>query len=151
MRGLFRLPKGMQGLDSGQPWFLYWLSEALEVFDVKGCEMSPEMKSAGVRFLARCQNPDEGGFGGAPFHMSHIASSYAAILAMVNLGTEEAFKMVDVEGMRRFLLSVKNNYTFTDPSANSGWAHTNPKTGAEVKPRGCSDVVASLPGSLVIH
>lgn len=83
--------------------------------------------------------------------MSHIASSYAAILAMVNIGTEEAFKMVDVEGMRRFLLSVKNNYSFTKDQATSGWAFTDPKTGEPVKPRGTSDVNASLPGSLTIH
>jgi prenyltransferase beta subunit len=42
--------------------------------------------------------------------MSHIASTYAAVLAIVNIGTEEAFSMIDVEGMKRFLLSVKNNY-----------------------------------------
>jgi hypothetical protein len=31
------------------------------------------------------------------------------MLAVVNIGTQEAYDMVDVEGMRRFLLSVKNN------------------------------------------
>ncbi len=71
------------------------------------------MKKRCVEYLARCQNTDEGGFGGAPFHISHMASTYAGILAMVNIGTEEAFEMVDVEGMKRFLLSVKNNLVFS--------------------------------------
>ncbi len=44
--------------------------------------------------------------------MSHIASTYAGILALVNIGTEEAFKMIDVEGMRKFLKSMKNNWKF---------------------------------------
>ena len=44
--------------------------------------------------------------------MSHIASTYAAILALVNIGTEEAFSMIDVDGMKRFFLSVKNNMVY---------------------------------------
>ena len=83
--------------------------------------------------------------------MSHIASTYAAVLAMVNIGTEEAYKMVDVEGMRRFLHSVKNNFAFKDPKATSGWALIDPQTKEDIVPRGVSDVIASLPGSLVIH
>ena len=83
--------------------------------------------------------------------MSHIASTYAAILGMVNIGTEEAYKMVDVEGMRRFLHSVKNNLAFKDPTATSGWALVDPETKEDIVPRGVSDVIASLPGSLVIH
>ena len=91
--------------------------------------MNHDMKSRCVQYLARCQNKDEGGFGGAPFHISHIASTYAGILAMVNIGTEEAFDMVDVEGMRRFLLSVKNNLVFSKAGAKSGWDLMDPNTG----------------------
>jgi len=145
------MPRSMTGLDSGQPWFIYWLSEALEVFNVEGCKLDDDMRSRCVQYLARCQNKEEGGFAGAPFHMSHIASTYAAILAMVNIGTEEAFSMIDVEGMKRFIHSVKNNYAFKDPKATSGWSLVDPATGNDVTPRGCSDVNTSLPGSLTIH
>jgi hypothetical protein len=31
---------------------------------------------------------------------------------LVNIGTEEAFKMIDVEGMRRFLKSMKNQLKY---------------------------------------
>ncbi len=44
--------------------------------------------------------------------MSHLASSYAAILAIVNIGTPEAYELVDVAGMRKFLLSIKNNFSY---------------------------------------
>jgi prenyltransferase beta subunit len=70
----------------------------------------------------------EGGFAGAPFHMSHIASTYAAILALVNIGTEEAFSIIDVEGMKRFFLSVKNNLAFENPGQTSGWNLVDPIT-----------------------
>ncbi len=33
-KGFDRMPRGMTGLDSGQPWFLYWLTHALEVMNV---------------------------------------------------------------------------------------------------------------------
>ena len=61
--------------------------------------------------------------------MSHVASTYAAILAVVNIGTEEAYQMVDVEGMRRFLLSMKNNLTFQQKEITSGWNLFNSATG----------------------
>ena len=53
--------------------------------------------------------------------MSHLASSYAAILAIVNIGTQEAFDLVDVEGMLRFLKSIKNNFKFEHAGQTSGW------------------------------
>lgn len=53
--------------------------------------------------------------------MSHLASSYAAILAIVNIGTQEAYDLVDVEGMLRFLKSIKNNFKFEHAGQTSGW------------------------------
>lgn len=61
--------------------------------------------------------------------MSHIASTYAAILALVNIGTEEAFSMIDVDGMKRFFLSVKNNMVYEKAGGTSGWSLIDPKTG----------------------
>lgn len=83
--------------------------------------------------------------------MSHIASTYAGILALVNIGTEEAFKMIDVEGMRNFLKSMKNNLRFEKDGQTSGWNLVDPVTGKLVVPSGCSDVNPSLPGSMQIH
>ena len=84
------------------------------------------MKSRCVKYLAKCQNNEEGGFGGAPYHISHLASTYAAILAVVNIGTEEAFKMVNVPAMKKYLLSMKNNYVFAKSGAKSGWSLVDP-------------------------
>lgn len=47
--------------------------------------------------------------------MSHIASTYAAILAVVNIGTEEAYKMINVPAMKQYLISMKNNLIFEKP------------------------------------
>ena len=46
-----------------------------------------------VETLRACQNPD-GGFGGGPGQMSHLAPSYAAVSALAYVG-EEAWGMID--------------------------------------------------------
>ena len=99
-----------------------------------------------MKYLAQCQNKEEGGFAGAPYHQSHIASTYAAILAVVNIGTEEAYEMVDVHGMERFLLSVKNNHSH----GLKDWQLVD-QNGQVIVPQGVSQVNASLPGSVEIH
>jgi prenyltransferase beta subunit len=67
------------------------------------------MKIKCCAYLRRCWNEDEGGFAGAPGLQVHIASNYAAILAIVNIGTEEAYSIVDVAKMKACLLRLKNN------------------------------------------
>lgn len=99
----------MVGQDSGQPWFLFWNLQSFELLDQKNTKLDPDMKDRCAEYLRQCHNPEEGGFRGAPYMMSHIASTYAAIMAIVNVGTEKAYNLVDIIGMKKFLLSVKNN------------------------------------------
>ncbi len=42
--------------------------------------------------------------------MSHVASTYAAIMAIVNIGTEDAYNLVDLILIKKFLISIKNNF-----------------------------------------
>ena len=111
--------------------------------------MGDDVKHRCVEYLRRCQNSKEGGFSGAPYLQSHIASTYAAILAIVNIGTEEAFDMVDVEGMRKFLLSVKNNNTLSNKNHNL-W-ELKDANGQVIHHSAASKVLATLPGSVEIH
>ena len=64
-------------------------------------------------YLRQCHNDETGGFAGAPGLMTHIASTYAAVLAIVNIGTEEAYDIIDVAKLKSYLLSVKNNMDMT--------------------------------------
>lgn len=47
-----------------------------------------------LKFFFRCQSPD-GGFGGGPGQFPHLAATYAAVNALVILGTEEAYNVID--------------------------------------------------------
>jgi protein farnesyltransferase subunit beta len=49
-----------------------------------------------------------GGYGGAPFHLSHTASTYAAVLSLLIIGTPEAYGSIDRDALYRFYLSCKD-------------------------------------------
>jgi prenyltransferase beta subunit len=76
------------------------------------------MKERCVSYLRQCHNSKEGGFSGAPFIMSHVASTYAAVMAIVNIGTEEAYNLVDLSLMKKYLISIKNNHSHHNDDPN---------------------------------
>jgi len=85
-RGLSQLSRGYECLDASRPWLVYWVVHALELLE----EVFSEAESRSiVDFLSRCQSPD-GGFGGGPGQVAHLAPTYAAVNALCILGTEEA-------------------------------------------------------------
>ena len=54
------LPRGMVGQDSGQPWFLYWLTNGVEVCnqDSAFARLTPDMKQRACAYLRRCHNDE---------------------------------------------------------------------------------------------
>ena len=61
-----------------------------------------------VSFLALCQHPD-GGFGGGPGQMPHLAPTYAAVACLAEIATPDAFACVDRASMRAFLLRCRDD------------------------------------------
>ncbi|GAA5901755.1 hypothetical protein JCM8208_003577 [Rhodotorula glutinis] len=96
------LAKHFTGLDASRPWILYWSIHALALLDG---ELDAAARHRVVQTLGRCQNPD-GGFGGGPGQLSHLAPSYAAVCALAYAG-DEGWNSIDRQGMYRFLLSLK--------------------------------------------
>ena len=70
-----------------------------------------------IKFLAQCQNTD-GGFGGGPYQVSHLAPTYATVNALVILGGNEAYKIINRETLgtihilRKRFYSTKLNLTY---------------------------------------
>uniref|UniRef100_A0AAR5QH13 Protein farnesyltransferase subunit beta n=1 Tax=Dendroctonus ponderosae TaxID=77166 RepID=A0AAR5QH13_DENPD len=54
----------------------------------------------------RCQSPS-GGFAGGPGQCPHLAPTYAAVNALVIVGTEEAYKIINRKALYEFLQSLK--------------------------------------------
>lgn len=69
--------------------------------------ISSGLGSKVLEVLEHFKSKDEG-FTGLPFGPGHIASTYAAFLSILIVGTEEAYKSLDKEGLKRFFLSLRN-------------------------------------------
>lgn len=80
-------------------------------------------------------------------HACHAASTYAAMLAIVNIGTEEAYNIVDKAKMKQFLLNMKNKQHFKLRADTNLWEEQLRQSGKS----GAADQEASLPGSFSMH
>lgn len=104
-KGLNQLGHTFQVLDANRPWLCYWI---LHSFAVLGEEVDSELESCVVDFLSRCQDK-EGGYAGGPGQMPHLATTYAAVNTLVNLGTQKALSSINREGIHKFLLQMKDS------------------------------------------
>ena len=71
--------------------------------------MSIELNSFRItRFLSHCTNTN-GGYGGGPQQISHLATTYAAVNALVSLSNETALKSIEKSKIENFLIQMKQN------------------------------------------
>jgi len=102
-RGLKNLSSGYECLDASRPWICYWILHALNLL---GEPVDPQTADDVADFLSRCQNP-EGGFGGGPGQLSHLAPTYGAVNALCCLGTEKAYKVVDRDKLVKWMDTLR--------------------------------------------
>lgn len=100
VRGKF--PPGFVAADASRPWFLYWNMAGLAL-------LGEDVSSYRDRLVAtaRSMQNDTGGFGGGFGQTSHLATTYAVILALSLVGGQEAYEVVDRRAMWRWLCSLK--------------------------------------------
>ncbi|CAD5223381.1 unnamed protein product [Bursaphelenchus okinawaensis] len=97
------LPNGYAGQESSRTWFCFWCLHGLKLL---GYKLTKEEEKQFIVFLKSCQNP-EGGFGGAPGNYSHMATTYAAVMSLVTIGTEEALAVIDRKKLIDFYWTMK--------------------------------------------
>eukprot|EP00240_Pyramimonas_obovata_P005810 CAMPEP_0118940664 /NCGR_PEP_ID=MMETSP1169-20130426/31998_1 /TAXON_ID=36882 /ORGANISM="Pyramimonas obovata, Strain CCMP722" /LENGTH=342 /DNA_ID=CAMNT_0006885215 /DNA_START=111 /DNA_END=1135 /DNA_ORIENTATION=- len=114
-RGLRNLSESHRVLDASRPWLCYWAMHGLCLL---GEEIPEDVASDVVAFLALCQDP-EGGYGGGPKQIAHLASTYAAVCTLLTLGTDKAFASMNRESMLRFILRMK--VPLSDPVYGGGF------------------------------
>lgn len=95
-------PPQYLAIDPSRPWFFYWSLAALSLL---GEDISI-YKTRMIETARPLQNPD-GGFGGGYGQMSHLATSYATVLALMLVGGEESYEAIDRRTMWRWLCSIK--------------------------------------------
>ncbi|KAJ0985826.1 hypothetical protein J5N97_004182 [Dioscorea zingiberensis] len=104
-RGLRQLGPSFFVLDANRPWLCYWILHSIALL---GESVDSELENNVVDFLSRCQDKD-GGYGGGPGQMPHLATTYAAVNTLVTLGSERALSSIDRGKMYKFLLKMKDS------------------------------------------
>ena len=101
------IPGGYSSLDSGYPWFIYWVTNIISMCK-KNYALDFETKMQFIKMLKELQH-ENGGFRGSPKGYAHLISTYAGMMAIINLGIPEAYDIIDIPKMKNFLLNMKNN------------------------------------------
>lgn len=102
-KSLIHLNEAYECLDCSRPWLCYWILHSLQIL---GERLEDEEYSNIAGFLRKCQAP-QGGFGGGPGQLPHIATTYAAVSALCVIGTQEAYDVIDRKGLQSFLKSLR--------------------------------------------
>jgi protein farnesyltransferase subunit beta len=109
-----QLSSGYAALDSGLPWFSYWVLNIFDIFGINEYTMSSDFKSNFITYLKFLIHP-HGGLMGYSFGESQLIATYAGILSIISLDCEEAYKIIDREKMKKYLMDMKNksnNFSF---------------------------------------
>lgn len=104
---LSNLSSAYECLDSSRPWLVYWILNAAALLHER---FTPAEREAIVNFLIKCRSPT-GGFGGGPGQHAHLAPTYAAVNALVIIGTRAALHAISKDSLIGFLRRVRENET----------------------------------------
>ncbi|CAH9088095.1 unnamed protein product [Cuscuta epithymum] len=101
--GLHRLGPSFSVLDANRPWLCYWMIHAIALL---GECIHDELRDNVIDFLSRCQDPN-GGYGGGPGQMPHLATTYAAVNTLITLGGQKSYSSIRRDKLYSFLLRMK--------------------------------------------
>ncbi|XP_077238665.1 prenyltransferase family protein [Tasmannia lanceolata] len=103
-KGLVLLGPNFYVLDANRPWICYWILHSIALL---GESIEYEIENNAIDFLCRCQDAN-GGYGGGPGQLPHLATTYAAVNSLITLGSERAFSSINRDKLRLFLLRMKH-------------------------------------------
>ncbi|KAL5796959.1 hypothetical protein ACOSQ2_001779 [Xanthoceras sorbifolium] len=103
LRGLQQLGPSFCVLDANRPWICYWILHSIALL---GESIDAGLEARTIDFLSRCQEPD-GGYGGGPGQMPHLATTYAAVNSLITLGSDKSLLSIDRHKIYRFLKRMK--------------------------------------------
>lgn len=98
------LPAAYQKLVPAQTWTVYWIAQSLALLDQES-----ELKTSApdiIEFIKQCASPS-GGYGGGPGQIGHLATTYAAVNALITLSDDNALESIDRTKMIQFLREMK--------------------------------------------
>ncbi|KAG4305750.1 hypothetical protein PORY_000660 [Pneumocystis oryctolagi] len=96
------LPKLYVALDASQPWIIYW---TLCSYALLG-QSTDAYEERTISSIASMQLTS-GGFGGGHGQIAHLASTYAAVMALCIIGSDAAYNCINREALYRWILQLK--------------------------------------------
>ncbi|KAL3624243.1 hypothetical protein CASFOL_033059 [Castilleja foliolosa] len=103
-KSLKQLGPNFAVLDANRPWLCYWIIHSIALL---GDCVDDKLENDVIEFLQRCQNPN-GGYGGGPGQMPHLATTYAAINTLITVGGHKSLSSINREKLYDFLLRMKD-------------------------------------------
>ncbi|KAK4392999.1 protein farnesyltransferase subunit beta [Sesamum angolense] len=103
-KSLKQLGPSFTVLDANRPWLCYWIIHSIALL---GDCLDDKLEYGIVDFLQRCQDPN-GGYGGGPGQMPHLATTYAAVNALITVGGQRSLSSIDRKKLYAFLLRMKD-------------------------------------------
>lgn len=99
-----KIPPEFEHFVPVQTWCIYWMTHSLSLLEQQ--KFIGTLRGDVIKFMSECCHP-AGGYGGGPGQIGHLATSYAAINALVTVSGEEALESIDRIGLIRFLHNLK--------------------------------------------
>ncbi|KAM7268132.1 hypothetical protein ACFE04_010298 [Oxalis oulophora] len=90
-RGLKQLAPSFCVLDANRPWVCYWILHSIALL---GDYVDDDLENRTILFLSRCQDRN-GGYGGGPGQLPHLATTYAAVNTLITLGGDKALSSIN--------------------------------------------------------
>uniref|UniRef100_A0A165WRE6 Protein farnesyltransferase subunit beta n=1 Tax=Daucus carota subsp. sativus TaxID=79200 RepID=A0A165WRE6_DAUCS len=78
-------------LFNSRPWLCYWILHSIALL---GDSVDDELEDRAIDFLDRCQDKN-GGYGGGPGQLPHLATTYAAVNSLVTLGGQKSLSSIN--------------------------------------------------------
>ncbi|XP_057983831.1 protein farnesyltransferase subunit beta isoform X2 [Malania oleifera] len=91
-------------LDANRPWLCYWILHSIALL---GESVDAELENNAIDFLSRCQDPN-GGYGGGPGQLPHLATTYAAVNSLITLGSDKSLSSINRGKLYMFFLRMKD-------------------------------------------
>lgn len=113
---LHKLSTNYECLDSSRPWLIYWILNAAHLLNFR---FPDDLLLRVVKFLIKCRSKN-GGFGGGPGQIAHLATTYGAVNALCIIGTPEAYDAIDRPSLLRFLYRVRDDVSGAFRMDNDG-------------------------------
>ncbi|KAI3474882.1 hypothetical protein Pfo_030193 [Paulownia fortunei] len=103
-KSLKQLSPNFTVLDANRPWLCYWIIHSIALL---GDCVDDKLENDAIDFLQRCQDPN-GGYGGGPGQMPHLATTYAAINTLITVGGHKSLSSINRKTLYAFLLRMKD-------------------------------------------